>query len=373
VAREPSDHELVGAMLMVGVRGATRDDPVLRTDVEACRQAHVGGVILFDVDLPTMRGLMDAGAGQADARSRAVRNIVSPRQVRGLVGLLRELLGEGVLVGVDQEGGAVARLSPARGFTAHPSQQELGSMPAGDARARMDAMWAEIAACALDISFAPCVDVALNRENRVVVANGRCFSSDAAIVAERAGQSLEAAARAGVAACLKHFPGHGSSADDSHTGFVDITRTHDDVVELAPYRTLLGPGAPGTPMVMTGHLFDASVDRDHPASLSYEHTTRRLREGLGFDGVVVTDALDMGAVTGRYGLEEACVLAINAGADLLLDANNAPGSARECPATAMHGAVTRALVDGRIVGGRDRLRASWRRLAALRAGRRQVR
>lgn len=373
MAHEPSIAEAAGRMLMVGVSGATLDDPALRQDLEACREARVGGVILFDVDVPAMRGLIDSGMDAAEARSRASRNILSPRQTRELIASLRERLGPGLLVGVDQEGGAVARLSPARGFTAHPAQQELGAMPAAEARQRMDAMWAEIAACGFDIGFAPCVDVALNRENSVVVANGRCYSHDHRIVTERAAQSLEAAARAGVTACLKHFPGHGSSADDSHTGFVDITRTHDADAELAPYRALLNPATPGAPMVMMGHLFDANIDRDHPASLSFEHTTCRLREGIGFEGVIVTDALDMGAVASRYGPEEACILAINAGADLLLDANNAAGAARACPVGAMHEAVVRAVADGRIDGGEDRLRASWRRLDAVRGGRRQVR
>ncbi len=373
MAREPTISQLAGGMLMVGVRGASPDDPVLRADLEACRETSVGGVILFDVDLPTMVEMTRSGVGTSEARARAVRNILSPAQTRSLIEHLRLTLGLGLLVSVDQEGGSVARLSPARGFTPHPSQRDLGTMAAAVARQHMDAMWAEIASCDFDISFAPCVDVALNSENRVVVANGRCFSGDPRVVTERAGQSLAAARSAGVIACLKHYPGHGSSAGDSHAGFVDITRAYDADIELAPYHELLGMFGGDVPMVMTGHLFDATIDRDHPASLSFEHTTRRLREGLGFGGVVVTDALDMGAVTSRYGLDEACILAINAGADLLLDANNAPGSARVCPAPAMHEAIMRGVVDGCIAGGEDRLRASWRRLEAIRNCRRQVR
>jgi beta-glucosidase-like glycosyl hydrolase len=124
---------------------------------------------------------------------------------------------------------------------------------------------------------------------------------------------------------------------------------------------------------MTGHLVHSGIDRDHPASLSRAWTTGVLRERLGFEGVVVVDSLDMGAVAARYAPDEALALAVHAGADLLMDCNNAPARegerARPCPAPAMAEALRRALREGRIEGGLDRLEASAQRIRRALAAR----
>ncbi len=363
----------IGRLLMVGVRGAAPDDPLLRADLAACREARCRAVILFDAHAPTLAPLLGAGVPRDEALSRSPRNILSPAQTRELTAHIREALGAGTIVAVDQEGGEVARLAPRRGFPCTLSAEAVGALPADARVTEHDALARTVAAAGFNLNFAPCVDVAVNPANPIIAGKRRAFSGDPALVAACAAESLGAHRRASVCACLKHFPGHGSSAADSHLGFTDITATWREDAELTPYRALFaqfagaGARAHAAPFVMTGHLFHARLDPDHPASLSRAVTTGLLREALGFRAAVVTDSLDMRAIAQRYSPEEACVLAHNAGADLLLDANNMPpatGAAHErpCPAPAMHEAIARALRDGRIPGGLDCIRESAARI-----------
>lgn len=358
---------LIGRMLMVGVHGATPNDPLLRADLEACREAGCRAVILFDVDGPTFAARLGAGEQREAAIAASPRNILGPAQTRGLTDHIREAFGPGAIISVDQEGGEVARLSPRRGFACSLSAEAVGAMGDDAIRAEAAAQARMVADAGFNLNFAPCVDVAVNPSNPIIEGKRRAYSADPARVTACAAEVLHAHARAGVASCLKHFPGHGSSEGDSHLGFTDITRTWREDEELAPYRALLnhgGRGAGPSPrsFVMTGHLFHEALDGAFPTSLSRAVTTALLRERLGFTGPVVTDSLDMRAITDRYGAAEACILATNAGADLLLDANNMAGPPRPCPAPIMAEALTRALRDGRIQGGVDRLRASAARI-----------
>lgn len=371
MATEPTISEIVGRMIMVGIRGASLEDPATREDLEACKATYVGGIILFDVDMPECSRQMANGTPKPAAKDRAPRNILSTNQLQRLISDFRSSFNHSLLVGIDQEGGQVSRISrilrerDQPGFVAASMLQHV---TLSESVRRMTSI---IASLGFNVNFAPCVDVAVNPGNPIVVANGRCFSDNPAVVAHSARQWVRISESMGVTACLKHFPGHGSSMADTHEGFVDITHTFQPERELAPYKTLFNDLTAPVSMVMTGHLFDSKVDADHPASLSFTHTTKLLRETLGFQGVVVTDSLDMGAITKRYSVEEACVRAVNAGADLLLDANNSPGPFRPCPAPIMHDAIMRALSRGEIRGGEDRLRQSWRRLRPLFTGRAQ--
>lgn len=364
--------DVIGRMLMVGVRGASLEDPQLHEDLAACREARAKGVILFDVDLPTASALERQGLGRAEARRRAARNIRAPAQTAALCETIREALGDDVLIAVDQEGGRVARLSPERGFDEGPTPEAFGGMDS-DGRVRAARELArQVARAGFNLDFAPCVDVGLNRESPIIARLGRAFSSDERLVTACAATVIDALHEVGVGACLKHFPGHGSALDDSHDGLPDITACWDARRELFPYELLLRlpPEDARAGFVMTGHLFHREVDSGHPASLSRAWTTGVLRERLGFQGVVVVDSLDMGAIAGRYSPEDALVLAVNAGADLLLDCNNAPSlegrGARRCPAPEMARALRRALEAGRLEGGPDRLDASAERIARSR-------
>lgn len=349
---------LAGRRLMVGFRGGGPEDFGFREDIEACREAGVGGVILFDVDVPAMRAAIKAGASATDARAQAARNIRSPAQVRELVGLLREMLAPELLVAIDQEGGAVARLGPGRGFAPAPSAAEFARLTPVEQAAAAAELVRPLAEAGIDVNFAPCVDLALAKEGAIARA-GRAFGADAEQVIVCARRALEAHVAAGVTACLKHFPGHGSAAADSHEALPDLTEAHREA-ELAPYRALRAP------MVMTGHLLHRRLDPQLPASLSPAVTTGLLRGDIGFEGVIVTDSLDMRAIRDRWSAPEAAVLALRAGADLAMDAHNLTG-ARPCEAVAMRDAIARAARDGDL--DTDALRASEDRIKSLIQGR----
>ncbi|MEX2080111.1 MAG: glycoside hydrolase family 3 N-terminal domain-containing protein, partial [Dehalococcoidia bacterium] len=162
------------------------------------------------------------------------------------------------------------------------------------------------------------VDVNVNRSNPVIGAASRSFSPEPDSVAASAAAFIEGHHAHGVLTALKHFPGHGSSHADSHFGFVDVTATWSEA-ELVPYTALIGEGL--ADVVMAAHVFNANLDSEFPASLSKATISGLLRAKLGFDGVVMTDSLQMGAITLHWTFEDSIRLAIEAGADILAYTN----------------------------------------------------
>lgn len=304
LAGPPADLEhMAGQMLLVGFRGLeiSGDDPIAR-DVALGR---VGGVVLFDFDVL----LKQPG-----------RNIKNPEQVRRLTAALKALAPLPLIVAVDQEGGRVQRFKARDGFADTPSAAEMGSWnDPGRVRGAAEALGDMLRGLGVNMDFAPCVDVNVNPKSPAIGALGRSFSSDPERVALNAEAFLRGLADAGVLSCLKHFPGHGSATSDSHLGFTDVSVTWREA-ELTPYRLLLARDR--VDMVMTAHVFNSNLDPDYPASLSRRITTDLLRGELGFTGVIVTDDLQMRAVTGKYDLETTVRLALDAGADILLFGNN---------------------------------------------------
>ncbi len=359
-ARDPAD--ILGRLLMVGVRGATPDDPALREDLDACREARCRAVILFDVDLPSMGSLRAAAVPDADARARATRNILSPDQLVRLTAHIRATLGPDTIIAVDQEGGRVARLSPSRGFPQTLAAFAFGMLDDDAQEGEAAKLAGAVGAAGINLNFAPCVDLASNPDNPIIAKLDRAYGARTRAVVECAECIIHAQTRAGVMSCIKHFPGHGSSSADSHLDLPDITRTYNGEHELAPYHELRARCARDPLWVMTAHLLHRAIDPDLPASLSRAHTTNVLRKQALFDGPVITDSLDMRAIADRFAPDEAALLAINAGADVLLDANNSPGKPRPCPAPALAEAVARALRDNKIPGGLERLRISAQRV-----------
>jgi len=338
-------------MFVVGLRGADVSDPRFRADIEMCKAAHIRAVILFDVD----------------AQARDCRNIVSPAQTRDLTDAIRAALGADCLIMVDQEGGAVARLRPDLGFALAPAAREYAGLAQDDRLQAARALANCVREAGCNVNCAPCVDIASCEENRVVVQTGRCLSSDAAAVATLAQEVTAAHREAGVRSCIKHFPGHGCSREDSHSELPDITDVFCTARDLAPYRDLFAAPADRRPdMVMTGHLIDRRVDPVFPASLSAAHTTGALREALGWEDVVVTDSIDMGAIAQRWSAQEAAIHAINAGADLVMHAWNPAPAGASHPAGTLCAATRAAIREGQISGGADRLAASAVRTDAIR-------
>lgn len=294
----------LGSLFILGFAGDKLhpDTPIVR-DLES---RHLGGVILFDHCLhnPDLPG-----------------NIVSPGQLKELTDRLKNCSEEELFICVDQEGGLVQRLNPRNGFPASLSAAELGDDP-GDitlVERFADQTAASLSSAGININFAPVVDVNTNEANPVIGNLGRSFSENPAVVSAMAAGWIRAHERHHVISCPKHFPGHGSSTTDSHHGFVDISATwHKE--ELLPYRTLLE--GEQIDMVMAGHLFHRELDPIYPATMSHSIITGLLRQKLGYGGLVVSDDMQMKAISDRYQFSEAVCRSFGAGIDMLVIGNN---------------------------------------------------
>ena len=174
----------------------------------------------------------------------------------------------------------------------------------------------ELRSVGINYDLAPVVDLDINSQNHVIHGLGRSFGKDPKIVAKYASIFIDAMHSNGVLTSIKHFPGHGSSVGDTHRGFVDVTHLWKEV-ELEPYRLLKDKAD----TVMVAHVFNQKLDANYPASLSYKTITQMLRGKLGYHGVVITDDLQMSAISMKYGLKNTLKLAINAGDDILLIGN----------------------------------------------------
>lgn len=303
--------EMAGQMIVVGFEGNGTDDPGVAAVADELAAGRLGGIMFLK------------------------KNVASLASVRALNLLFRSATGAGLppLITLDQEGGAVERLTRDVGFEEIANAATIARRysPA-EAQAIYGKMAAGVAAQGFSVNFGPVADLDLNPDNQIIARFGRAFSADPVVVTAYDTAFIEAHRTAGVLTALKHFPGHGSSTADSHEGFVDITRTWNEI-ELAPYRALME--AELVDMVMVGHLYHADFAdgaEETPSSLSPRWIDGVLRTDLGFDGVVITDDLEMGAIRDHYNLEQTVTRAIRAGVDILLFSNTAkyrPGLSRE--------------------------------------------
>ena len=280
-----------GQLVMVGIRGKSLD----ADQTAFLRRNHIRAVVLFRDNL-----------GDED-------------QVRGLTRDLHNVLGAHALIGIDQEGGAVVR---ATFLPQPPSAMALGA--AGDERLAHDvgvAVARGLRSVGFNWNFAPVVDVNNNPLNPVIAE--RSFSADPQDVARLGTAWMRGGLSEGVACCIKHFPGHGDTSIDSHLDLpiVDKMRDRLDAMELLPFRALVHEA----PAIMTAHIVYRSIDREHPATLSRAVLGDLLRREFRYDGVVITDSLVMNAIHDRYGHDRAAVMALSAGADMVM----ALGSERE--------------------------------------------
>ncbi|MFF3907433.1 glycoside hydrolase family 3 protein [Streptomyces sp. NPDC001848] len=241
------------------------------------------------------------------------RNITSPGQLAALTAQLRAER-EDVLVAIDEEGGDVTRLEVRTG-SSFPGNHALGAVDDVDlTREVAHALGRRLAECGVNLNWAPSADVNSNPANPVI--GVRSFGADPQLVARHTAAYVTGLQSAGVAACTKHFPGHGDTAVDSHLALPRIDA--DPAVlqdrELAPFRAAI---AAGTRAVMSAHILVPALDPDRPATLSGRILTDLLRGELAFDGLLVTDGMEMRAIAGTYGIERGSVLAIAAGADAI--------------------------------------------------------
>ncbi|MFE1551188.1 glycoside hydrolase family 3 protein [Streptomyces sp. NPDC058718] len=241
------------------------------------------------------------------------RNIVSPEQLAALTAQLRAERDD-VLVAIDEEGGDVTRLEVKQG-SSFPGSYALGSVDDVElTRAVARELGRRLAQCGVDLNWAPSADVNSNAENPVI--GVRSFGPDPDLVARHTVAYVDGLQGVGVAACTKHFPGHGDTNVDSHDALpridVDLATLH--ARELVPFRAAI---AAGTKAVMSAHILLSALDPHRPATLSPQILTGLLRQELGFEGLIVTDGMEMQAVAATYGIERGSVLAIAAGADAI--------------------------------------------------------
>ena len=303
-AELPNDDKLqkmIGRMLLIGFPNESidRNSEIVRH----LNHYELGGVILFD------RFYND--------RTKT-KNISSPSQLKLLTSKLKSFSSKPLIISVDQEGGKVARLKPSYGFQATPSAKVVSNQDEYMTKHIYNALASTLKDAGINCNFAPVVDLAVNPQNKVIYGLKRSYGADSKEVVKYAKIFMNALENKQIISVLKHFPGHGSSLGDSHKGFVDITNTWS-TKELEPYKELIRTD--NVEMIMTAHVFNSKLDTQYPATLSYNVNTKLLRDELKYKGVIISDDLQMKAISKHYTLEQTVTLAINSGVDMLLFGN----------------------------------------------------
>ncbi|KTD37459.1 glycosyl hydrolase family protein [Legionella moravica] len=312
-AAKPTLRDKIGQMLILGFQGKeiNAQSPIVRS----IEQDNIGGVILFDYNQQSQN--FD-------------KNIESPAQLKKLNQQLQEFTEKAnqvhhrvhlpLFISVDYEGGQIIRLSPLYGFPDIPSAKKMGTMSLAEAQSIAKLMAMTMKSVGINLDFFPDLDVDVNPNNPVIGKKERSFSPVPEVVSQYASVFTSQFLENHIQCAYKHFPGHGSSLEDSHLGFVDITDTWT-AQELIPFaKQIEQPRHCG--MVMIAHIVNRKLDSTGlPASLSSRMITGLLRHELKFDGLVITDDLQMKAITNHYGLAKALTLSINAGADMLIFGN----------------------------------------------------
>lgn len=279
---------LAGQVLVAGFEGTEAPDPLLRW----CAHGELGGIILFR------------------------RNLAGVHDIAALVARFTEAAppDRPLLVGVDQEGGRVARLGPP--VLRLPPMRVLGAVGDTDLTERAASfLGRQLRALGFNMDFAPVLDVDSNPQNPVI--GDRSFGSTPDQVIAHGLAFARGLQQAGVLPCGKHFPGHGDTDLDSHLALPRLAhpRARLDAVELSPFRAATGAQVPA---IMTAHVVFDSFTQAAPATLAHEVVTGLLRKELGYQGLIISDDLEMRAIADHYGIEQAACLAIEAGCDTLL-------------------------------------------------------
>lgn len=321
IADEVSLRDKIGQMLIIGFDGKTvdRNSPVIK----AINEDNIGGVILFDYNQRTQT--FD-------------KNIASPTQVKELTHHLQFSNWRAnerhhrpqlpLLISVDYEGGEVDRLNKDYGFPETVAAELVGKMGLDKAGQIADRMGETLEFAGFNLNFAPDLDVIINPDNPIIAKLKRSFSANPVEVASYGRIFSRYFLQHGVQCAYKHFPGHGSANTDSHLGFVDVTDTWQES-ELEPFKLLLRSNDT-CGMIMTAHIVNRNLDKSGlPATLSHRVLTGLLREQLHFDGVIITDDMEMKAISANFTLEDALTLAINAGADMFIFGNQLSESTQD--------------------------------------------
>lgn len=292
--------KMISKMVVLGFNGETLNP---NDEIYKNVKSGLGGVILFDKD-PNDK--------------QKVKNVRNKEQLNRLTSSLQAISKQKLLISIDQEGGIVQRLKSSDGFVNTPKASEVALKGESFAKQSYALLAKDLKESGINTDFAPVVDLAINKENKVIVTRGRSFGESSKEVIKYSSIFVDELKKQKVISVLKHFPGHGSSLGDSHLGFVDITNTWSPK-ELEPYKYFIQNNK--VDMIMTAHVYNKNLDKNYPATLSYEINTKLLRNKLGYEGVLISDDLQMSAISKHYDLKETLTLAINSGVNMLLFAN----------------------------------------------------
>lgn len=309
---------------ITGYQTVTKAGDVMKAAIE---KYPVGGVIYFD------------------------GNIESREQLKKMIKNTQKYSDFPMFISVDQEGGRVARLKENAGFTVFQSMYSYRDAGTDTAYKNAETIGSELKELGFNLDFAPVADVWSNSQNTVI--GDRAYSDDFGQAAKLLPYAVRGFHDAGIMCSLKHFPGHGDTYADSHSGNAYVTKSKEelDKEEMLPFKAGISAGAD---MVMVGHLMVKAIDENVPASLSSKVINDYLREEIGYDGVVITDSLAMGAVANLYTNADRALMAVKAGIDILLMPSDAAGAI---------GAIENAVNSGEIK--QERINDSVRRILAL--------
>lgn len=298
----------IGQMVIIGFEGSAIDEhsPV----AQWLSNDGLGGVLLFNKDMRT--GLYG-------------KNLKNQIQIKQLINQLNQYAkGSNIdlplLTAIDYEGGAVDRLTQVEGCMPTLNAVDLASLSEEELEKQLIKMALTLKSLGFNLNFAPVVDLNLNEQKGIIGALKRSYSANPEQVVRVANKFVDVFGRYGIACSYKHFPGHGSAVGDTHEGFVDVSDTFQ-AEELIPYYQLLQSNDKAV-MVMTAHVINRHLDNEGlPATLSYKILNELLRVTIGYDGVIISDDLQMQAIAHHYSLEESLCLTINAGADMIIIGN----------------------------------------------------
>jgi beta-N-acetylhexosaminidase len=325
---EMTVEEEVGQILMFPIHGEDFNQQM----AEIITEINPGGIILYDWS----------------------NNLTSPKRVNSLTDNLQKHSKTTLFIGIDEEGGRIDRLN-----LGAPSAKEIGKTLDPDLAMKAGAnIGAYLKKVGINLNFAPVVDINSNPENQVIA--DRSFGENPFVVTEFAKKFALGLISFKVMPCLKHFPGHGDVSSDSHYTLPISLKTLEDLMEneLIPYKKLI----PLTPFIMTAHILFPNIDKDNPATLSKIFVSDILRNKLGYQGLIITDSLRMGAL--KEPLTETAIKAFNAGNDILLIGGNAltenDPDYNIKQISLLHKNLVEAVKDGRI--SKERLEESLRRI-----------
>ena len=243
------------------------------------------------------------------------KNIANPKQLKALTKSLKNMCEVMPFMAIDEEGGQIARIANHKAFHVKKYKTAKAIADSGQVRKTAEYIASYLKDYGFNMDFAPVADINTNPEN--IVIGDRAFGSDPEEVSRLVGEYLDGLHAQGIAGSIKHFPGHGDTKGDTHKGFVAVTKTWPELLkaEIIPFRDNLSKAD----TVMIAHITMQNVTKDNlPATLSREIITGKLREELGYTGVVIADAMMMGAIKDNYTSAESAVLAVEAGCDILL-------------------------------------------------------